>query len=233
MKIQRVRRFPWLILAAWTVLAAGCDWLAVSPVPGRLRAVWTVNQLPECEVPKGVPVLVKVQVRNLSRWRVRVPEVAGPGVAGTEVAWKLLRSLPSTMDAGAVAEAWWLMEGQLPAGRYEVGFSGAVPIVGSGGIVVIRDEPVPAPLLLERRAAVAKLSGTAQDLADELLRLPEAGRLPTTRLVLADLLREAGKPEEAARQLETLAEQVYGTEALPGWLQSKMRSVAPPEPRQP
>jgi hypothetical protein len=220
-----------LVLA---MAGAGCDRLAFDPVRGRLEAVWTVNQQAACEVPQGVPVLVKVEVRNRYRFRVRVPAGAVPGVEGApEVSWKVLRSLPASLGPGAVAEAWWLLQGQPSAGSYEIGFPDAVPITGAAGELVIRDGPVPAPMLLEQRAMVAKLSGTALELAEELRRQPEAAILPTTRLVIADLLREAGKREEASQQLESLAERVYGAEALPGWLQSKMRAVAPTEPRQP
>ena len=96
---------------------------------------------------------------------------------------------------------------------------------------MIRDEPVPAPLLLEQRAMVAKLSGTAGELAAELLRQSEAEMLPSTRLVIADLLHEAGQTGAAAVQLEAFAERIYGAEALPNWLQSRMKSVSPsPDP---
>jgi len=110
-------------------------------------------------------------------------------------------------------------------GSHEVKFQPDVSIPGAPGVVKVSDEPIPAPLLIEQRAAVARLSGTSKELAAELLETPEGELLPTTRLVLADLLREAGDPEPAAAQLERFAEEIYGVEGLPNWLQLKMNPV--------
>jgi hypothetical protein len=82
-------------------------------------------------------------------------------------------------------------------------------------------------MILERRAEVARLTGTSADLAEELLLLPPSELLPTTRLVLADLFREAGDAKRASEQLERFAEEIYGTEGLPSWLQMKMQPLTP------
>jgi len=215
------------LLATIVVLSlAGCDQVAFDPIHGRLRGDWTVNEQAECEVPRGVPVIAKVQVRNVYRWRVRMPKNAIPWIEGAEaVVWKPLRPLPSSLAAGAVSEAWWLMEGEVPVGRHEIAFQPDASIPGIHGLVTVSDAPVPGPLLIEQRAAVARLSGTSKDLAAELLETPDGEFLPTTRLVLADLLREADDPDQAAVQLERFAEEIYGVEGLPNWLQLRMQSV--------
>lgn len=220
---------------AGVLLVAGCDRIAVEPGAGRLQGEWTVNQMPECEIPRGVPVLAKLRVRNVDRWRVKLPENVAPDWGGGdgEVTWRVLRPLPGSVAPGAEVEAWWLLEGDVAAGRYEVGFGPEIPIPAVAGVVSIRDEAVPGPLLLEQRAAVAKLSGTAADLAAELQKEPDDGRLPTTRLALAGLLREAGDEEGAARELERFAEEIYGAEGLPNWLQRRMKDSAKSEPASP
>lgn len=213
---------------------SGCDRIAFDPSPARLQGEWTVNQGSDCEVPRGVPVLAKVQVRNTYRWRVQLPADAVPALGGLEEAvWKALRALPPSLASGAEAEAWWLLEGDLPAGRYEVRFAPEVPISAVGGVVVIRDEPVPEPLRLAQRAAVAKLSGTAADLATELQNEAEKEMLPTTRLVLSELLGEAGDEPAAALQLERFAEEIYGAEGLPSWLQLRMKACVKARPDSP
>jgi len=106
-----------LVVSAAALSLSGCDQVAFDPIHGRLRGDWTVNEQAECEVPRGVPVIAKVQVRNVYRWRVRMPKNAVPWIEGAgAVVRKPLRPLPSSLAAGAVAEAWWLMDGEVPVG---------------------------------------------------------------------------------------------------------------------
>ncbi len=218
----------WLFGGMALMSLCGCDQVAFEPIYGRLRCTWSLNDRLECEVPAGVPVVAKVQVRNIYRWRVRVPLGAGPMVtSGAGVTWKPLRSLPATLGAGEEAEASWLMEGTLSPGKYEVAFAPESAISGALAAFSVSAEPVSKPMILERRAEVARLTGTSADLAEELLLLPPTELLPTTRLVLADLFREAGDPKRASEQLEQFAEEIYGTEGLPSWLQVKMQPLSP------
>jgi hypothetical protein len=212
------------LLVASSLAMQGCDKIALEPIHGRLRSAWTLNDQTSCEVPSGGPVLAKVRIRNVYRWRVRMPGDVAPQVAGAEgIRWKVLRPLPVTLAAGDEIEGSWLMEGTLRPGRYQIDFPSDALISGSAAELEVGSEAVSQALLLEMRATVAKLSGTSLDLAEELLRKPSAELLPTTRLVIADLYRSVGDSQRAEEQMERFAEEIYGTEELPNWVRMNMQ----------
>jgi hypothetical protein len=217
----------------WLGATSGCGRFALEPGPGKLQIQWTVNGERRVEVARGVPVLVQVEVHNLSRLPVRVPPDLAPwseGLAGS-VGWAPVQALPVSLPPGRAAEGWWVREDELPAGIHEVGMPPGSPYSALTAILEVSADVAGPVERLRGRATVARLTGTQEALAREVVQQQETEGnewLPTTRLTVAELFTEAGFPEEALAQYEKLAEEVYGVETLPSWLQSRMRRLSRP-----
>jgi len=205
---------------------SGCGRLALEPGPGTLRAEWRVNGEASGQVRRGVPVIVQLRVRNVARLPVRLPADLAPRIAGTAEGTPL-GELPAVLRPGGSAEGWWVWPDGWAAGVHEVGFASDAVLAAPVAVMEVSAEPAGPAERIAGRAMVARLTGTEGELAQALVREQE-GRdwLPTTRLEVAALFAEAGEPDAALGQYEALAEEVYGVETLPSWLQARMRRVS-------